>query len=864
MLAFAGHLAIARAARRPRAAVQLLRRRPRPARVAADLSRPRPGRPRRHRRLAPATPSRDTLLVAAVVVLGVAVAALAVLVLRSTARSACWRCASRRGTRSSWRRRARSSASRRPQLDGLERSRRGARRLPGRRLPRLPRPRARRCARWPARACRCGSSTTWRTTSRDRALGRSGHAVRGRARRRRRRRQGHGQHAGGDRGPARPRHGRGWRMRRPDPADLAARLGARAGTRRSFLARVGAAALAVAGGRMVAAAVAPEEAQSFHFCGHTFTTGSCPHPGEHPAHRRARPPAAHRTTASRSTTSAGSSTATATRRRAAAQRLAGPDGPLLPRAPRTRICEDWVPEQLRLRRAPAGLLVPLLRRPDPQAHRLLREPPNAHQRRRGAARLLLRAAATSSASPTTTPACRADRGRARTARPDRGRLRRLDALRSLDGRDHLPRRVRDTPPHRLSPRPLRRGRDRRRRAAVGAAGLAGVGSAGRSWPCVAVALALPACCARPGSVACRCRSRAARCPSAGAASCRCRVWPLRLRRRPRRRRPHLPAGRHVPGRRRRRDAASGPTAAVLALSAPSASAASRRLAPRPASSIGWRIALPADAPGQRRRAGRLALALFVAPRRRRRRRSPLGAGSQLDPAVADDGTLAYTQRADDGTTASSCVPPPAPAVTIRRRLRAVDARRVPRLPRAGRRHRREVAHGRTGHAPAPAAGRSRPSSGRSWSRSSSGHAQARHQHRPAHRQAHVPRRDRERRRPRAPVDRRLARRLAQDQPHQLAHPDRQRAHRPRQRRRSPGGCWCRTPRCAAACWSGSSSTSASPACASGRIAAGNQHPHRLRIATPRLFWTTAIAAGGVYVTRWNTNDNHAFIHRVPR
>jgi len=40
--------------------------------------------------------------------------------------------------------------------------------------------------------------------------------------------------------------------------------------------------------------------------------------------------------------------------------------------------------------------------------------------------------------------------------------------------------------------------------------------------------------------------------------------------------------------------------------------------------------------------------------------------------------------------------------------------------------------------------------------------------------------------------------------------------------------------------------------------------NRLRIATPRLFWTTAVSAGGLYVTRWNTNDNHAFIQRVPR
>ena len=66
-------------------------------------------------------------------------------------------------------------------------------------------------------------------------------------------------------------------MPRPDPAELAARLAA-SGTRRSFLARVGAVVFAVVGGKMVAAAVAPEEAESFHFCGHTFTTGSCIHP----------------------------------------------------------------------------------------------------------------------------------------------------------------------------------------------------------------------------------------------------------------------------------------------------------------------------------------------------------------------------------------------------------------------------------------------------------------------------------------------------------------------------------------------------------------------------------------------------------
>jgi hypothetical protein len=49
-------------------------------------------------------------------------------------------------------------------------------------------------------------------------------------------------------------------------------------SRRSFLARVGTAAVALAGGRFVAAALDPERAETFHICGHIYTTGSCPHP----------------------------------------------------------------------------------------------------------------------------------------------------------------------------------------------------------------------------------------------------------------------------------------------------------------------------------------------------------------------------------------------------------------------------------------------------------------------------------------------------------------------------------------------------------------------------------------------------------
>ena len=49
-------------------------------------------------------------------------------------------------------------------------------------------------------------------------------------------------------------------------------------SRRGFLARVGAGLLATAAGGAVAKVVQPGKADAFHFCGHIFTTGSCPHP----------------------------------------------------------------------------------------------------------------------------------------------------------------------------------------------------------------------------------------------------------------------------------------------------------------------------------------------------------------------------------------------------------------------------------------------------------------------------------------------------------------------------------------------------------------------------------------------------------
>ena len=53
---------------------------------------------------------------------------------------------------------------------------------------------------------------------------------------------------------------------------------ARDSSRRGFLARVGGALMAITAARTVGSLIEPGESDAFHFCGHTFTTGSCPHP----------------------------------------------------------------------------------------------------------------------------------------------------------------------------------------------------------------------------------------------------------------------------------------------------------------------------------------------------------------------------------------------------------------------------------------------------------------------------------------------------------------------------------------------------------------------------------------------------------
>jgi hypothetical protein len=126
------------------------------------------------------------------------------------------------------------------------------------------------------------------------------------------------------------------------PASFSEAL-ARTSSRRGFLARTGQALLAVAGGGTLAAALGERDAQAYtNFCGHTYTTGNCPHPAGlprvdlhghplrasdgHPIDDLGRPIDA----AGRPVDASG-------------QPLLDPDGRPLPPAPRSRICLDDVP-----------------------------------------------------------------------------------------------------------------------------------------------------------------------------------------------------------------------------------------------------------------------------------------------------------------------------------------------------------------------------------------------------------------------------------------------------------------------------------------------------------------------------------------
>ena len=150
-------------------------------------------------------------------------------------------------------------------------------------------------------------------------------------------------------------------MSRPDPlarlaGALAHRLASRT-TRRSFLAGLGAAAMGLAtprGGSGCGMVPGTEPASDwFGFCGHYWTTGSCPSPHhllrvdqqDHPVRPSDGRPVDN---LGRLVDVEGLPVDES------GARLTGPDGAPLPRAPRTRVCEDWVPERFGIRAESQG------------------------------------------------------------------------------------------------------------------------------------------------------------------------------------------------------------------------------------------------------------------------------------------------------------------------------------------------------------------------------------------------------------------------------------------------------------------------------------------------------------------------------
>ncbi len=119
----------------------------------------------------------------------------------------------------------------------------------------------------------------------------------------------------------------------------------RATSRRGFIARVGAAVVAAAGAGRLAG---PDPAEAFHFCGHIYTTASCPHPTGLPrVDARGRPLRAadgHPVDdLGRPVDAAGHAVD------AAGAVLLDPAGRPLPPAPRSRVCLDAIPDRFGLR-----------------------------------------------------------------------------------------------------------------------------------------------------------------------------------------------------------------------------------------------------------------------------------------------------------------------------------------------------------------------------------------------------------------------------------------------------------------------------------------------------------------------------------
>src|SRR5205814_5918169 len=120
---------------------------------------------------------------------------------------------------------------------------------------------------------------------------------------------------------------------------------ARGTSRRGFLARVGQALVATAGAGAVAGSLGADEADAFHFCGHTYTTGSCPHPTGLPRVDRHNRPL--RAKDGRPVDDLGRLVDPQGRpvdERGAP--LRDPDGHPLPPAPRSKLCLEAVPARI--------------------------------------------------------------------------------------------------------------------------------------------------------------------------------------------------------------------------------------------------------------------------------------------------------------------------------------------------------------------------------------------------------------------------------------------------------------------------------------------------------------------------------------
>ena len=113
---------------------------------------------------------------------------------------------------------------------------------------------------------------------------------------------------------------------------------ARNTSRRGFLARVSRALFAATGGAAVAAAATPDDADAHHICGHTYTTGSCPHPTGLPRIDSAGYPL--RASDGKPVDNLGRRVnAKGQPVDARGRRLRDPDGRPLPPAPRTKVCD---------------------------------------------------------------------------------------------------------------------------------------------------------------------------------------------------------------------------------------------------------------------------------------------------------------------------------------------------------------------------------------------------------------------------------------------------------------------------------------------------------------------------------------------